>query len=217
MSSTTIKAAAKRIPEEKYERFKNRLIEKSNKWEERNITLFLLGIATGYRLQDLVDLTIADIKEALNNECFVIQEKKQYKAWETYIEKNPGKYRKAPEPRSHDIIPKLENILRKYIKGKKASEYAFPSQKGNGSSHITAKAYSDILKNVAEDKTIKLKHITGHSLRKTYSRRLYESSGHDLEYVRIALGHSSVEITKKYLDLNEDVKRSAAKIAGDKL
>lgn len=210
------KKPSKPIPESHYERFKYRLEELSGEWAERNLTLFLLDIATGYRVQDLVDLTISDIKESLLNESFEIQEKKQYNAWKTRIKKNPRSLEKVPLKRKHDIAPQLETILRKYIKGKKNSEYAFPSQKGNGSKHITAKSYSDILKKVAKDKEINLKGITGHSLRKTYARRLYEATN-DLEYVRIALGHKSIEVTKCYLGLDDEVKEGAAKIAARKL
>lgn len=210
------KRASRPILESHYERFKYRLEELSGEWAERNLTLFLLDVATGYRVQDLVDLTIADIREALTNGYFEIQEKKQYNAWKTHIKKNPRSTKKIPEKRKHDIAPQLENILRNYIKGKKKSEYAFPSQKGFGSKHISAKAYSDILKKVANDKEINLKNITGHSLRKTYARRLYEATN-DLEYVRIALGHASIEVTKVYLGLVDEVKEGAAKIAARRL
>ncbi|MCD3234312.1 tyrosine-type recombinase/integrase [Clostridium botulinum D/C] len=210
------KRASRPILENNYERFKYRLEELSGEWSERNLTLFLLDVATGYRVQDLVDLTIADIREALVNGYFEIQEKKQYNAWKTHIKKNPRSTKKRPEKRKHDIAPRLENILRNYIKGKKKSEYAFPSQKGFGSKHISAKAYSDILKKVANDKEIDLKNITGHSLRKTYARRLYEATN-DLEYVRIALGHASIEVTKVYLGLVDEVKEGAAKIAARRL
>lgn len=211
-----IKKPAKPIPESHYERFKYRLEELSGDWSERNLTLFLLGIATGYRMQDLVCLTIADIKAALQNGKFEIQEKKQYNAWKSHIKKNPKSQKSVPKKREHDIKPQLETILRNYVKGKKKSEYAFPSQKFGGSVHISSKTYSDILKKVAEDKEIKLKGITGHSLRKTYARRLYEAKN-DLEYVRIALGHTSIEITKRYLGLEDDVKEEAAEIADSRL
>ncbi len=210
------KRPAKPIPETHYERFKYRLEELSGDWSERNLTLFLLGVATGYRMQDLVDLTIADIREALENEKFEIQEKKQYNAWKSHMKKNPKSLRPPPNKREHDVVPQLEAVLRKYVKGKKKSEYAFPSQKGTGNMHISAKAYSDILRKVADDKEIQLKGITGHSLRKTYARRLYDAKN-SLEYVRIALNHKSIEVTKVYLGLEDDVKEDAAKIAGSKL
>lgn len=210
------KKPAKPIPESHYERYKYRLEELSGEWSDRNVTIFLLDIATGYRVQDIVDLTITEIKEALDNGYFEIQEKKQYRAWQTHVKKNPKSQEKPPPKRRHDIVPQLEKILRKYIKGKKKSEYAFPSQKGSGSKYITEKSYSDILAKVAKDKEINLKNITGHSLRKTYARRLYEETK-DINYVRIALGHKSIEVTKRYLGIEEEVKESAAKIAGRKL
>lgn len=211
-----IKKPAKPILESHYERFKYRLEEISSEWSERNLMIFLLDIATGYRIQDVIDLTIAEIQTALSNGYFEIQEKKQYNAWKTYIKKNPRSVKKSPNMRKHDIVPQLENLLKKYIKGKKKSEYAFLSQKGEGSKCISAKAFSDILKKVAEDKEINLKNITGHSLRKTYARRLYDATN-NLEYVRIALGHLSIEVTKKYLGLDDEVKEGAAKIAARKL
>lgn len=210
------KKDAKPIPESHYDRFKYKLEEISGKHADRNLTLFMLGVATGYRIGDLVDLTIADIIEALNYGYFEIQEKKQYEAWLTHMRKNPKSTQKAPAKRRHEIEKPLEIILRRYIKGKKKSEYAFPSQKGCGSAFIEAQTYSDILKKVAEDNEIRLKCITGHSLRKTYARRLYEATG-KLDYVRIALGHKSEEVTKRYLGLEDDVKESAAKIAARKL
>lgn len=210
------KKPAKPIPESCYERFKYKLEELSGKWSDRNLTLFLFGVATGYRMQDIVDLTIADIQDAILNGYFEIQEKKQYKAWETHKIKNPKSIQKAPEKRKHEIVPQLEVVLKKYIKGKKKYEYAFPSQQGDGSKYILQSSYSDFLKEVAECKEINLKYITGHSLRKTYATRLYEET-HDLEFVRIALGHKSIEVTKKYLGLDDKVKEDAAKIAARKL
>jgi len=210
------KSPARPILETHYERFKYKLEEISGEWSERNLTIFLLDVATGYRVQDVIDLTIADLREGINNGYFEIQEKKQYRAWLTHIKKNPKSLKKIPNRRKHDIVPKLGSILKKYIKDKKNSEYAFPSQKGEGSKYISSKAYSDILKRVSEDKQINLKNISGHSLRKTYARRLFEATN-DIDYVRIALGHLSIEVTKRYLGLEDEVKEVAAKIAARNL
>ena len=211
-----MKQPSKPIPESCYERFKYRLEEISGEYADRNIIIFMIGIATGYRLQDIVDLTIADIRNALKNECFEIQEKKQYRAWKTHIRKNPKSQKRMPPKRNHKIVAYLDNMLTKYIKDKKLSEYAFPSHKGSGSKYISSKAYSDILQKVSHDKEINLKNISGHSLRKTYAKRLYDATN-DLEFVRVALGHLSIEVTKKYLGLEDEVKENAAKIAGRRL
>lgn len=200
------------IPERKYEQFKYRLEEFSPKYAERNLMLFYLAIATGYRMQDLVNLTIGEIKESLEDDKFIIQEQKQYKAWKKYIKDNPKSNRKAPKKREAHIKPKLRKLLKEYCKNKAKSSYAFESNKGGD--HLSAKAYSNILSQVG--KSLGLKNISGHSLRKTYATRLFEAT-RNLEYVRIALGHKSIETTKVYLGLGDEVRDGAAIIADDKL
>lgn len=205
------KVPANPIPEKAYSRFKYKLEEMSKKYPERNLMIFYIGVGTGYRTQDIVDLTIGDIKEAIENERFVIQEKKQYEAWQTYIKDRPESKRKPPDPREVIIKPKLKKLLKDYVRNKNKSEYAFASNKDE---HITSKSYSEILTEVG--KSLGLKNISGHSMRKTYARRLWEAK-RDLEYVRDALGHTSIETTKKYLGLYDEVKADAAEIADDKL
>lgn len=208
------KKPAKNIPEFQYQRFKSKLEEMSKtEHVERNMTLFLIGVTTGYRLQDLVDLTIKDIRDALDDGYFCIQEKKQFNIYKSYIKRYPNKQRKEPEQRVHNIEKPLENILKKYVKGKKNSEYAFFSQK-NKMSHISAKSYSAILTKVAKE--LRVKSISGHSLRKTYATRLYEDTN-DIEFVRVAIGHGSIEVTKRYLELNDNIKTNAAKIAANRM
>lgn len=205
------KVPANPVPEKEYERFKYKLEELSKEYPERNLMLFLLGVATGYRTQDLVDLTVGKIKESLEDEMFIIQEKKQYNAWRSHVNKYPNSTKKPPAPREAPIKPKLKKLLREYIKGKNKSEYAFASNKEQ---HITAKSYSEILSKVG--KSLNLKNISGHSMRKIYAHRLWEAKK-DLEYVRIALGHKNIETTKRYLGLDDEVKDDAATIVDDRL
>ncbi|WP_243186658.1 tyrosine-type recombinase/integrase [Clostridium intestinale] len=205
------KVPANSIPERSYNRFKYKLEEMSREYPERNLMMFYIGVATGYRTQDIVDLTIGQIKESLEDERFIIQEKKQYKAWETHMKNYPNSKKKRPPPREVMIKPNLRKLLREYIKGKSKSEYAFPSNKNE---HISAKSYSEILNTVG--KSLGLKNISGHSMRKTYASRLWEAK-RDLEYVRIALGHMNIETTKRYLGLDNEIKDDAAALADDKL
>lgn len=207
----TRKVPANPIPEKSYNRFKYKLEEMSKKYPERNLMIFYIGVATGYRTQDIIDLTIGQLKEALEDDRFIIQEKKQYKAWETQLKKNPNSKKKRPPPREALIKPNLRKLLRDYIRGKSKSEYAFPSNKYE---HISEKSYSEILSETG--KSLGLKNISGHSMRKTYASRLWESK-RDLEYVRIALGHTNIETTKRYLGLDNEIKDDAAGITDDRL
>lgn len=206
------KVPANPIPEEYYDRFKYKLEEASKKYPERNMMIFYIGVGTGYRTQDIVDLTIGKLIEFIEDEKFVIQEKKQLKAWETYMKKHPKSKRKKPEPREAIIKPRLKKMLKEFVKGKSKSEYAFQSNKLG--EPIEAKSYSEILAKVG--KKLKLKHISGHSMRKTYAMRLWEATK-DIEYVRVMLGHQDIETTKRYLGLSDGAKEEAAEIADDRL
>jgi len=203
------KGTSSPIPPSKYEKFKEKLVEYSESNKERNLMLFILGRTTGYRLGDLVGLTIGQLKDALENGYFIIQESKQYEQWKTNLPKNPNK--KKPAPREAPIGKNLEKYLRYYCKGKKRSDYAFTSNKGGGNENISQKAFSAILSEVG--KIIGLKNISGHSLRKTYATKIYEESNKDLEQTRVALNHQSIEETKRYLGIKEKMKINAALIA----
>ncbi len=118
------KIPAKPIPEHMIKRFAYRLEEMSKDFKERNLILYRLGIGTGYRMQDLVDLTIGDIREALEIGYFEIHEKKQYNAYLTHIKKNPNSKRKPPKKRKAIISSSLKIALIDYVKGKRKSQYA---------------------------------------------------------------------------------------------
>ena len=203
------KGVANPIPDNKYERFKEKLVEISEEYPERNLMLFILARATGFRMQDLVGLTIGEIKGALEMGYFEIQEQKQYKQWQSSLAKYPN--RKKPKKRIAEIGLTLEKYLREYIKKKKRSEFAFPSKKNRGDEAISQKSFSDILNKTG--KAIGLEHITGHSPRKTYATKIYNESNFNIETVRIALGHKSIEETKRYLGLKEQMAKDAARIA----
>jgi len=202
-----LKVPANHIPDNKYERFKLRLKEYSNRNSERNSMLFILGVATGYRSQDITDLTIQQIRQALNDGEFVIQEKKQYRAWITHIENYPNSKKKKPDVRRSPIKKTLNKLLKEYVVNKRASDYAFTSQKGND--YISEKSFSEILSKVGN--AIGLKHISGHSMRKTFAHKIWERT-HDLEKVRIALGHKSIEVTRRYLGIANTIINDAADI-----
>lgn len=206
------KGTSSPIPMQKYEKFKETLCEYSEKNKDRNLMLFILGRSTGYRLGDLVGLTIGQLKDALHDGYFSIQESKQYNQWLTIRTKNPNK--KKPEKREAPIGKNLERYLINYCKGKKRSEYAFPSTK-DPNDFISQKSYSAILTEVG--KSIGLKNISGHSLRKTYATKIYEESNRDIEQVRVALNHQSIEETKRYLGIKDKMRIDAALIADEDL
>lgn len=166
---------------------------------ERDYVLFMLGIMTGYRAGDLVRLKVRDIKEALEVGKFIILESKK---------KNSNNIKeKNKRPRKAEIIPELDKILREYIRNKSDYEYMFPSRKGN--SYINVERVSKILKEAAN--FFNMKNITAHSMRKTYAYTIYINNDKDLLTVKELLGHSSINETKAYLGLDEELKKEYIK------
>ena len=88
------------------------------------------------------------------------------------------------------------------------------AEEGSYTKYLFNKGIDKILKKVGEE--LGLKHITGHSLRKTYAQRLWQEK-RDLEFVRKSLGHKSIETTKHYLGLDNEIKEDASRIADSKL
>lgn len=160
---------------------------------ERNYVLFIIGITTGYRSQDLVDLKIRDLQKALTEKEFCILEKKREKNHKT------RRLKGNPKPRSAVVLPYVQKVIKEYIRGKPGYDYAFQSQKGG---HITVDSYGKILREAG--KYFGLNNIAAHTPRKIYAYRLYMESNKNIELVRQALGHSTTLITEKYLGLDRD-------------
>lgn len=169
---------------------------------QRNYILFLLGISTGYRAGDLVQLKVRNVRQALEDGYFTIMEGKKLNS-KNIREKNR-------KPRRVIIIKNLRKKLEEYIQDKKDYEYMFPSRKGG---HIQTKRVSQILSEAAD--YFKIKNISAHSMRKTYAYRIYESNDHDLLAVKEMLGHSSIEETKAYLGLDREMFDSYSKVLND--
>lgn len=160
---------------------------------ERDYVLFVLGIATGYRAGDLVQLRVRDVKEAIDRGYFIILEGKKVNH-KNVKEKNK-------KPRKVKIIKSLEKVLNKYITGKKDYEYIFKSRKGKNE-HIKTKRVTTILKEAAKE--FGLKRISAHSLRKTHAYFIYIESDYNLELVQEILGHSTKNDSRKYIGLDRE-------------
>lgn len=159
----------------------------------RDYILFLVGITTGYRAGDLVKLKARDIRQAIKYGEFVIEEGKKFN--------NSNVREKNKKARSVVLLPKLEKILKEYIKDMKDYEFVFKSRKGNNKP-IGVQAISNIIREAGE--YFGLYNITAHSMRKTYAYKLYNDSGCDIVMVKELLGHRSIEETKAYIGLDKE-------------
>ena len=159
-------------------------------YRDKNYRISLLigcGIFFGLRISDLLRLTWNML---LNSEAkFVMIEKKTGKRREVKINKEFQKHIKD----YHEAL-NIENM----------DEPCFLSTKGKP---YSVQWINHVLKELKDHYNLKIKHFSTHSLRKTFGRKVFESSDNaELALVKLMelFNHSSVAITKRYLGLRQE-------------
>jgi len=145
---------------------------------ERDYILFLLGINTGLRVSDLLNLKIKDIK---GKKKITVKE---------------GKTEKARTIQLTNIYDELND----YIKKLEGTEWLFPSRKGD--KPITRiQAYRQL--NKASEMVDMPDGIGTHTMRKTFGYWHYKQFKDVAELQKI-LNHSHPEITLKYIGITDE-------------
>ena len=159
-------------------------------YRDKNYRISLLigcGIFFGLRISDLLRLTWNML---MNSEAkFVLTEKKTGKRREVKINKEFQKHIKDYYTALH-----IENM----------DEPCFLSIKGKP---YSVQWVNLVLKELKDHYNLKIKHFSTHSLRKTFGRKVFESSDNaELALVKLMelFNHSSVSITKRYLGLRQE-------------
>lgn len=159
-------------------------------YRDKNYRISLLigcGIFFGLRISDLLQLTWEMLLD--KDAKFVITEKKTSKRREVRINKEFQKHIKDCY-----IALNIQNL----------NELCFLSGKN--------KVYSIqwiniVFKELKSKYNLKIDHFSTHSLRKTFGRKVFESSENaELALVKLMelFNHSSVSITKRYLGLRQE-------------
>ncbi|ECD6517262.1 site-specific integrase [Salmonella enterica subsp. enterica] len=151
---------------------------------ERDYILFLIGINTGFRVSDILKLTVKDVKNL------------------DYIRRREiktGKNRRAP------INDELKRALKKYIKGKDDKEYLIKSRQrdkdGNQKAIDRSRAYV-IIREAAIDCGFR-DTVGTHTMRKTFAYRHYRKHN-NLAALKKILNHDTEEYTMAYIGLEDD-------------
>jgi site-specific recombinase XerD len=154
----------------------------------RDYLLFVLGINTGLRISDLLQLTLGDVLDQKNRPAqqIVIKEQKT------------GKERKII---LNDVVRKA---LQEAIASKKdvqLGDYLFKSQKGDNRPISRVQAWQ-VLNNAARAVGIEGR-IGTHTLRKTFGYHAYQQ-GIDITLLQQLFGHSAPSITLRYIGITQD-------------
>ena len=144
----------------------------------RDYLLFVIGINTGFRISDILNLKVKDVKAKRH---IKIKEKKT------------GKVKKAL------INDKLKQDIADYIYFRNEDEYLFKSREGN---KITRSRAYQIISHAAE--RIGLTTIGTHSLRKTFGFHHYQRNK-DVAILQNLFNHSSPSVTLDYIGINQDI------------
>ncbi len=153
----------------------------------RDYALFTLGINSGLRISDLLNLRIADVldeKGKLNDRIWLREQKN-------------GKAKGFP------IGPSASKALREYLDGKRVArdEYLFPSRRGVNKPLSRIQAYR-VLNDACRTVGIK-ERIGTHTMRKTFGYHAYKE-GMDISVIQKLLNHSSPGITLAYIGITQD-------------
>ena len=159
---------------EKIEKMKHFLKQKN----ERDYILFLLGISTGLRISDILNLKKEDILKSHVD----IRETKTTKRKRVKL---PGYIKK-------EVVP--------YAKKLKDGEYIIKSRQGGNNPIDRSTAYR-ILRDAAG--RINLTEIGTHTLRKTFGYHFYQQTK-DVAMLQELFNHSSPSITLRYIGIHQD-------------
>jgi len=159
----------------------------------RDRALFLLGVKSGFRISELLSLTVGDV-------------------WQhgQFVERVAVKRRHMKgkqQGRSVILHPAAKTALAAWLMelqrlGSITPEgYLFPSRKGFNRPLQRGQAHH-ILQEVYH--TNGLTGMIGcHGMRKTFGQKVYQATGHDLRATQHAMGHKSPASTAAYLAVDE--------------
>ena len=144
------------------------------------------GCFFGLRISDILTLTWSML---LDDDKFTLNEKKTNKRRTVKINSDFQQHIK----RCHDAL-RIKNDDEKCFLSQKKVVYS-------------TQRINVLFKDIKKRYNLKIEHFSTHSMRKTFGRKVYESSGENANMALIKLSeifnHSNISITKVYLGIRE--------------
>ncbi|MDT2813283.1 tyrosine-type recombinase/integrase [Vagococcus carniphilus] len=158
---------------------------RQTKHPERDYLIFCIGIFTGLRISDILNLKVSDVQNRVETNIIEIKTNKK---------------------RTLNLM-QLTNQIIIYLKQEHdgESEWLFPSPRDN-TKPLATHQYYKIMQKVAKD--LELDYIGTHTMRKTFGYAYYQKTK-DLPTLMTILNHSSQAITLRYIGIeDEQIKES---------
>lgn len=173
------------------EEFKNYYRNESPNY--RNYALIIIGLNTALRISDILHLTLKDIYD-----------EKKVRKHITVKERKTGKENRILlNDRVREVLIKYRRELVKTKMYQEGNPYLFPSSRTAGQPLSRYQAYRIV--SAAADGVGIEDTISCHSLRKTFGYHAWKQ-GKDPIVIMVLFNHSSLNITKRYLCLEQDDK-----------
>ncbi len=160
----------------------------------RNQALFVLGHRSGFRISELLSLTLGDVFQASRVVDRVTVNRRHMK------KKREGRT-VVLHSEARDALALWVARLITIVKAD-PSTYVFRSREG-GNRPIDRRQAWRILMSAYQHCGLTGKLGT-HAMRKTFAKRVYKKTGNDLLKTQKALGHTKVETTMSYLSFSEE-------------
>lgn len=172
------------------------LLSFSGEYEHRDRAMFLLGLKTGFRISELLSLTVNDV---WNSNAQIMRD---------YVTVQRKNMKRKISSRTVPINQTAKDAIERHIKNSNLQSnpdsFLFPSRKGENKPISRVRAYQ-ILSFLANDCQIN-KNIGTHSMRKTFATKAYNATNHDLLKTQRLLGHRNINSTVQYLEsCNEEL------------
>ena len=161
---------------------------KDKRFEKRNRALFFLGLGTGMRISEMIQLDVTDIAPRRKVLSRIV------------LEKHSTKSKKS---RTIAVSKQAIQHLQAYIDKRfpppsKPKGPLFPSQKNPNRPMSSTNAILTLEKMFRE---AGVENASTHSLRRTHANTL-RRCGVDLKIIQEQLGHSSLAITERYFEVD---------------
>ena len=172
---------------------RNAIMQKlgEGKYGTRNKMIFILGVSSGRRCGDLLNMQRKEVWDDVGNcvsNCV------------RYLDKKTSRYMNFYLPEY------VRNALQQYIIESginNPKDYIFPSRKENkkGTPVLDVRSYCRILRNIKKDLNLDIR-LSTHSMRKTFGYVSFRQFGAD--FTTAALGHYSMKNTARYIGLDQE-------------
>jgi len=161
----------------------------------RDRLLLVLGCATGYRIQELLSLTVGQVWDGADVVHEVTVARKDLKG-------GRGAYKRAVKGRRVPLSEAVRGAVRDHLTAIGPGEpgrFLFATGRSHGAGMNRSQAFR-VLVDACTACGIDTTRVSTHSLRKSFVGRCYTASGRDLIKTQRAVGHSSPITTARYLE-----------------